>query len=517
MDMFRIETCSDCKLMRLNPQPADELLRAIDNSRHVTLSEDFETQHLLSQLKTSTAEDYLNLIESYAGHPLTGELLEIGCGHGDFLIQAERRGLTVTGIEYSAHAAGIAAARLRGKGQVIVGEISCIGNANKRYDIIVFADVLEHIRNPRSFLQSVHALLKEDGLAVIALPSVDSLSARLMGTRWPEFKPEHLWYFSTRNLMRLLYSESFGALKSFPAKKTLCFDRIAGHFARCPAQPYSWMVKLLGYLLPKMFRRYPIKLTTSGILVLARRTEYHVPKKLSVVMPAYNEVRTIAAAMERVLTKEITGIETELVVVESNSNDGTRDIVRSFQYHDRVKIVLQDRPRGKGNAVRAGFAVASGDYILVQDADDEYDIEDYDALLEPLISGEESFVLGARHGGGLWKMRQFGGQPLISHALNFGHWLFATLLNLTYGLRLKDPFTMYKVFRTDCLRTLTFECDRFDFDYELVIKLARSGYIPLEIPVNYRSRSFKEGKKVDVLRDPLTWLKAIVKFRIKPI
>jgi hypothetical protein len=114
-------------------------------------------------------------------------------------------------------------------------------------------------------------------------------------------------------------------------------------------------------------------------------------------------------------------------------------------------------------------------------------------------------------------MRQFNDQRLTSHFLNFGHWFFATLVNVVYGLRLKDPFTMYKVFRAECLRGLKFECDRFDFDFELLIKLARKGYRPIEIPVNYRSRSFKDGKKVDVLRDPWTWLRAIFRFRLQKL
>ena len=101
--------------------------------------------------------------------------------------------------------------------------------------------------------------------------------------------------------------------------------------------------------------------------------------------------------------------------------------------------------------------------------------------------------------------------------MNLGHWIFASLVNVVYGLRLKDPFTMYKVFRSDCLEGLKFECNRFDFDYELLIKLVRKGYRPIEIPVNYRSRSFKEGKKVKVIRDPLTWLRAIMKFRFQKL
>jgi hypothetical protein len=101
--------------------------------------------------------------------------------------------------------------------------------------------------------------------------------------------------------------------------------------------------------------------------------------------------------------------------------------------------------------------------------------------------------------------------------MNLGHVLFTALFNVTYGTRLRDPFTMFKVFRRDCLSGLTFEANRFDFDWELVGKLVRAGYRPLEIPVNYRSRSFTEGKKVSLLRDPLTWIRACFKFRFQPL
>ena len=163
-------------------------------------------------------------------------------------------------------------------------------------------------------------------------------------------------------------------------------------------------------------------------------------------------------------------------------------------------------------------AAATGDYVLIQDADLEYDLEDYETLLEPLLSGRAAFVLGSRHGGrNIWKMRNFTGQRCLSLFLNFGHWLFTTLVNVLFLQRLRDPFTMYKVFRRDCLYGLTFQCNRFDFDYELLIKLLRKGYKPLEIPVNYRSRSFKEGKKVSIWRDPITWLRALVRLRFTKV
>ena len=240
-------------------------------------------------------------------------------------------------------------------------------------------------------------------------------------------------------------------------------------------------------------------------------------KKLSIIMPVYNEGKLVRQAIERVLSKKIDGIDVELIIIESNSTDNSREIVMEYEQHENVVIVLQELAVGKGSAVRAGFQYIHGDFVIIQDADDEYDIDDYDILLEPLIMNEADFVLGARHGGKAWKMRHFEEQRLIGHILNVGHKFFTLLINLIYGLHLKDPFTMYKVFRANCLNGLRFECNRFDFDCELLIKLVRKGYFPIEIPVNYRSRSFKEGKKVNVFRDPWTWLRAIVKYRFQKI
>ena len=234
---------------------------------------------------------------------------------------------------------------------------------------------------------------------------------------------------------------------------------------------------------------------------------------LSVVVPIYNEAATVRTALDAIVAKEVAGWTLELIFVESNSTDGTRDIVRTYAAHPRVKLILEDKARGKGHAVRAGFAQATGDVILIQDADLEYDLADYEILLSPLATGRQSFVLGSRHSEGGWAIRKFADQPLQAAVLNLAHWGFTLLINVTLGIWLHDPFTMYKVFRRDALAGLTFECNRFDFDWELLIKLIRKGHRPIEIPINYTSRSFKEGKKISMLRDPLTWVWALIKFR----
>jgi glycosyltransferase involved in cell wall biosynthesis len=238
---------------------------------------------------------------------------------------------------------------------------------------------------------------------------------------------------------------------------------------------------------------------------------------LSIIVPIYNERGTVKEALDAIVAKQIPNIRLELIFIESNSTDGTRDIVLTYENHPRVKLILEDKPRGKGYAVRTGLKVATGDVILIQDADLEYDLADYDALIAPIIAGRQAFVLGSRHGEGGWAIRKFTDQPVRGLILNLAHWTFTFMINMSLGIWLKDPFTMYKVFRRDCLNGLTFECNRFDFDWELLIKLVRKGYKPIELPITYRSRSFAEGKKIRMWSDPVTWLKALVKYRFQKL
>jgi hypothetical protein len=259
------------------------------------------------------------------------------------------------------------------------------------------------------------------------------------------------------------------------------------------------------------------------ILCFARRSRLARPADrrltLSVVMPVYNEKKTYHQVMEKLLAKQVDGVDIEICVVESNSKDGTRDDVLSYQSHPRVKILLEDKPLGKGHAVRAGLGIARGDIILIQDADLEYDLDDYAKLITPIRTGDASFVLGCRHPVGQkhWKIRHFDRATYLSYVMNIGHRCFAFLLNMVFDQRLRDPFTMYKVFRRDCIYALRFECNRFDFDHEIVGKLVRNGFSPVEIEVKYHSRSFDEGKKISILRDPPTWIRACLKHRFSQL
>jgi glycosyltransferase involved in cell wall biosynthesis len=243
--------------------------------------------------------------------------------------------------------------------------------------------------------------------------------------------------------------------------------------------------------------------------------------KLSIIVPVYNEGSTVGQLLDSVWQKNIIHIFKEIIIIESNSSDDSRKIVENFTLNKNklspgsVLLILQDKPGGKGKAVREGLKAATGDIILIQDADLEYDVEDYPALIQPILRGDTNFVLGSRHlSASGWKIRNFGKNQFRSRFMNLGGLIFHGFFNLIFGTKLTDPTTMYKVFKRTCLKDFDLVSNRFDFDFELLGKLVRSGNRPIEIPVSYVSRGFEDGKKIRIFRDPLTWVWAILKFRM---
>ena len=239
--------------------------------------------------------------------------------------------------------------------------------------------------------------------------------------------------------------------------------------------------------------------------------------KASIIIAVYNEAGTVRTLLDRVWAQPLPGIGKEIIIVESNSTDGSREIVADFaaahaaDSSTRIEVIQQDRATGKGCAVRDAFAAATGEIFLIQDADLEYDVADYPDLLDPIIEGRAAFVLGSRHmGSSRWKIRRFARNGFL-RGLHEPRRLAVSCVfqRPVCSSRLSDPTSMYKVLRADCLDGLSFSCNRFDFDFELLGKLIRAGFEPLEVPVSYQSRGFNEGKKIRILRDPFTWIVAI--------
>jgi hypothetical protein len=334
------------------------------------------------------------------------------------------------------------------------------------FDAAIMLHQLQTQPAPGQLLRGTRAALRRGAPLLLTVPRLDLSSFTRQRTEW---RTGNRWYFDESTIQLLLLRHGFHEV-----------------LVRKPA--------------------------AACMIVTAVREEPPGRPKCSIMVAAFNENRTFGVLMDALLKKAIPGVDREIIVIESNSTDGTRELAKQYQGHPEIKLVLQDRPRGKGNAIREGFQHATGDIVLIQDADLEYDLDDYDALLAPILSNRALFVLGTRHAGD-WKMRTFARQRVLSAGLNLGHALFTGLINVLFRQNMTDPFTMFKVFRRDCLFGLEFQCNRFDFDHELVIKLVRKGYRPLEVPVNYRSRSFWEGKKVRLFRDPLTWIWVDLKLR----
>ena len=401
--------------------------------------------------------------------------------------------------------------------RVTMRELEREGVHDGPYDGAIVIFQLEKAGNPVAALQALHRVLAPDAVLLIVTPSLDSWPARVLRSQWTEWQPENRSYFDTQTIQSACLRGGFAELEWSACQRRYTLEHLHGRAARSMPTRLTRAIRRVTPLVPPpLRRRVSVPLPASGIVVTARKCAVPARPLLSIVMPVFNERATFERTLQAVLAKELDGVDKEVVIVESQSTDGTRELVQQYAGHPGVTVILEDRPRGKGAAVRTGLRRASGSLVLIQDADSEYDVNDYDSLLEPLLTLRRAFVLGSRHVGS-WKMRRFADQPAATAFFNAGHVLFGTALNVLYGQSIEDPFTMYKVFRRDCLHGLRLECNRFDFDFELVIKLLRKGYVPLEVGVNYESRSFKEGKKVSAFRDPLTWIRALVKYRFASI
>jgi glycosyltransferase involved in cell wall biosynthesis len=226
---------------------------------------------------------------------------------------------------------------------------------------------------------------------------------------------------------------------------------------------------------------------------------------LSILMPVYNEARTIREIISRVEAVPLDGVLKELIIVDDGSTDGTREVLQELSRDTTHKIYFHAQNMGKGAALRTGLTYAAGDIILIQDADLEYDPREYAELIKPILEGRADVVYGSRLSGGK-----------VARAFNFWHFIGNKLLtlitNILYNAILSDMETCYKVFRADVIKNIQIKSNRFDFEPEITAKVLKRRHKLYELPISYYGRDFHEGKKI-TWRDGFSALWALIKYR----
>ena len=224
---------------------------------------------------------------------------------------------------------------------------------------------------------------------------------------------------------------------------------------------------------------------------------------ISVVIPVFNEERTIEQLVERV---QAVPLDKELVVVDDCSTDGTRQILARLEQADNVRVLLHERNRGKGAALRTGFAEVRGEVVIIQDADLEYDPEEYPKLIAPILDGRADVVYGSRFS---------GGQPhrVLYFWHSVGNKILTLLSNVFTNLNLSDMEVCYKVFRREIIQAIEIEESRFGFEPEITAKLAKTGCRIYEVGITYSGRTYEEGKKIG-WRDGFRAIWCILKYNL---
>lgn len=232
-------------------------------------------------------------------------------------------------------------------------------------------------------------------------------------------------------------------------------------------------------------------------------TEREFMNKVSILIPVYNEINSLEKLLQKVEEAPFAGLEKEIILVDDCSTDGTRDILKNLE--GKYKVLYHDVNQGKGAALRTGFKAVTGDIAVIQDADLEYEPNDYDGVLQLIINGEADVAYGSR-------FMDLTQSETVVKVNFFANKMLTLMTNILFGAKLTDMETCYKAFKTEFIKDIEIKSNRFDFEPEITAKVLKKKARLKESPISYKGRTFEEGKKI-TMKDGIHAVIALIKYR----
>ncbi len=445
------------------------------------------------------ADIVIRLLEKHIGPLIDKKILDVGCGTGYMLRRLEEKGAKVYGIDPNFSAVGYA--KKKSGSTVVLGEGESIPFASNSFDVVCALDVLEHCTSDQKAVQEIKRVLKPNGFAMITVPALQSL-----WTKQDERLHHHRRY--AKDELRDVV-QPLGDIKKISYYNSFLFPPIA-------------TVKLAKRIMPSLDTKDEVNMTGEGFInnalyklfsseqhLLTRTSlpigvsllslsqycpnqENQLPwqlMKVSIIIPCYNEKKTIREIVSRVKASPIHE-EKEIIIVDDCSSDGTREILPELE-NEGITVVYQKENAGKGAALRAGFAKATGDVCIIQDADLEYNPDEYNRLLDPIRDGNADVVYGSRFVGS-------DAHRVLYYWHSIGNKFLTWMSNMFTNINLTDMETCYKVFKTPIIKEILphLKSDRFGFEPEVTARLARRRVRMYEVGISYQGRTYEEGKKI---------------------
>lgn len=261
--------CNSCGLVYINPQPTDNEINALYTEEYYRPWGLDSNSAIVAEMKISTFEDKLDKVENFAGK---GRVLDIGCATGFFLEAAKRRGWDAFGVEISPYSSAIAQERF-GKEKVFNGTLEAASYEDGLFDVVFMSDLIEHVKDLNGFLKEVFRILKKTGTVAIVTPDIESFSRKLMRSAWPHFKMEHLYYFSSSTIKRLLERHGFKLVHISSATKALNLSYVERQFSTYPASFITPLLKTASRLFPSALNNWKFKIRTGELFVIAEKVD----------------------------------------------------------------------------------------------------------------------------------------------------------------------------------------------------------------------------------------------------